>query len=54
VGAMVLYALLLGASVRGGYNLVTIPHVSKATARKLAEDYMESIIPEPTERNLRK
>jgi hypothetical protein len=53
-GAMVLYALLLGASVRGGYNLVTTPHVSKATARKLAEDYMESIIPEPTERNLRK
>jgi len=51
---MVLYALLLGASVRGGYNLVTIPHVSKATARKLAEDYMESIIPEPTEQNLRK
>ncbi|KAJ7563243.1 hypothetical protein O6H91_03G102400 [Diphasiastrum complanatum] len=54
LGALLLYILLVVASIRGAYMSVITPRLTKNKVNKLANMYMEAIIPEPTAQNLRK
>lgn len=51
VGALILYGLLVGASVRGVHSTLRNFRLGQ-TEQKLGEAYMEAVIPEPTEKNL--
>lgn len=53
IGALVLYGLLVGASVRGVYSTVRNFRLDQ-TEEKLGEAYLEAVIPEPTKENLEK
>ncbi|KAG6543383.1 hypothetical protein Mapa_015297 [Marchantia paleacea] len=52
--AAVIYALIVGAFLRGAYMAVYSRTLGKQKMLKLTDKYLESIIPEPTPRNIRR
>jgi len=53
VGALMLFGLLLGASARGVYSTVRMFR-NRGAGQQIADAYLEAVIPEPNEENLRK